>query len=118
MEKGKFQSKEDKRKRRHARVRGRVFGTALKPRFSVFRSNKIIFLQLIDDGKGRTILALKSARLKGKTKTENARDLGKKIANLAKSKNIEKVVFDRGGYKYHGRVRAVAEGAREGGLNF
>jgi len=104
---------------RHRRVRAKVIGTAERPRFSVFRSNKHVFLQLVDDKKGATIVSVNDIKDKKKTaKVESAKQAGKKIAELAKAKKIEGVVFDRGGYKYHGRVKAVAEGAREGGLKF
>ena len=108
------------RERRHRRVRGKVQGTAERPRLAVFRSNKGIFAQLVDDESGRTIagaswLGLKS--FKG-SKTEQAAEVGKAVAAAAKQAGIESVVFDRGGYLYHGRVKALAEGAREGGLRF
>lgn len=114
----KRESKIEKRITRHRRVRSRVHGTASRPRFSVFRSNKYIFVQLIDDDKKRTTLSLSSKTIKGKTKAERAYNLGKEFASLARKKNIRKTVFDRGGNKYHGRVKAVAEGAREAGLMF
>ena len=104
---------------RHKRIRAKAIGTKEKPRLSVFRSNKHIFLQLIDDKAGKTLVSAADAKSKvKKTKTELAKDAGKKLAELAKVKKIKKAVFDRGGYKYHGRVRAAAEGAREGGLEF
>lgn len=113
--------KKEKRARRHKRVRAGVFGTKERPRFCVFRSNKHIYGQLIDDEKGKTLVATSDLKLK-KQKKENkgqiAKEVGKLIAEKAKGLKIEKVVFDRGGYKYHGRVKALAEGAREGGLNF
>jgi len=102
-------------------VRARVAGTAQRPRLSVFRSNTGIFAQLIDDEKNVTLVSAstKEADKKGKVnKTEAALALGKLIAQKAKDKKIETVVFDRGGNRYHGRVKAVAEGAREGGLEF
>ena len=109
------------RLRRHRRVRGKVSGTATRPRLVVFRSNKGIFAQLVDDQSGRTIagaswLGVKRS-FKG-TKTEQATEVGKALAEAAKKAGIEAVVFDRGGYLYHGRVKALAEGAREGGLSF
>ncbi len=109
------------RERRHRRIRGKVAGTAERPRLAVFRSNKGIFAQLVDDESGRTIagaswLGVKKS-FKG-TKTEQAAEVGKALAEVAKKAGIESVVFDRGGYLYHGRVKALAEGAREGGLNF
>jgi large subunit ribosomal protein L18 len=109
------------RERRHRRVRGKVRGTSERPRLAVFRSNKGIFAQLVDDESGRTIagaswLALPKS-FKG-SKTEQAAEVGKAVAAAAKKAGIETVVFDRGGYLYHGRVKALAEGAREGGLKF
>ena len=109
------------RERRHRRIRGKVAGTAERPRLAVFRSNKGIFAQLVDDESGRTIagaswLGVKKS-FKG-TKTEQAAEVGKALAEVAKKAGIESVVFDRGGYLYHGRVKALAEGAREGGLKF
>lgn len=102
---------------RHRRIRAKVAGTKDKPRLSVFRSNKHIFLQLINDENGKTLISASDLKIKKKgTKTEIAREIGKKLAELAKTKKIKKVVFDRGGYKYHGRIKAAAEGAREGGL--
>ena len=108
------------RERRHRRIRGKVSGTAERPRLAVFRSNRGIFAQLVDDESGRTIagaswLGLKS--FKG-NKSDQAAEVGKAIAEAAKKAGIETVVFDRGGYLYHGRVKALAEAAREGGLKF
>ena len=117
-------SKQQQRKRRHTRVRAKINGTAEIPRVSVFRSNKHIFVQLIDDKNNKTLIsnALKSQdkpELKGKkTKTNIAGLTGEKLALEAKEKGISTVVFDRGGYKYHGRVKALAEGLRKGGLKF
>jgi large subunit ribosomal protein L18 len=107
------------RLRRHRRVRGKITGTAERPRLYVFRSNRGIFAQLIDDDSGKT---LASASWLGMThkgdKTSQASEVGKAIAAKAKAAGIDTVVFDRGGYLYHGRVKALAEGAREGGLSF
>lgn len=115
----KLQEKNKNKVRRHTRVRTKVKGTAKCPRLSVFRSNKYIFLQLIDDSKGKTIISLSNIKSNKKVpKTESSKEAGKELAKLAIEKKIKKVVFDRGGYKYHGRVKAVAEGAREGGLSF
>lgn len=105
------------RKRIHLRVRKKVNGTAERPRLNVFRSNKAIYCQLVDDTKGHTLAAAGSFGLTG-TKTEQATAVGKLIAEKAKEAGIEVVVFDRGGYLYHGRVKALADGAREGGLKF
>ena len=115
--------KKEKLKRRHRRVRSRVSGTSEKPRLQVFRSLNYTYAQLIDDDNGRTILAEDDTPKKGdkkdeRKKTERAFDVGKNVAKKAKEKGIEEVVFDRKGYLYHGRVKAVAEGAREEGLNF
>ena len=106
--------------RRKARVRAKVFGTAERPRLSVFRSLTNINLQLIDDKAGKTLVSVyqKELKLDKKTKTEVAFEVGKKLATKALEKNIKVCVFDRSGYKYHGRVKAAAEGAREGGLKF
>ena len=108
------------RKRRHKRVRGKVQGTAERPRLVVFRSNRGIEAQLIDDASGRTVasaswLALKS--FKG-DKSGQATEVGKRLATAAKQAGVDACVFDRAGYLYHGRVKALADGAREGGLKF
>lgn len=113
---------------RHRRVRGKIKGIKDRLRFSVFRSNKHIFLQLIDDDAKKTVLGMgdfeKGGKKKGEkpakktSKTDTARVLGKAFAAAAAEKGIKKVVFDRGGFAYHGRVKAAAEGAREGGLEF
>ncbi len=115
----KNKEKNQKQDRRHARVRAKVTGTASRPRLSVFRSNRGMFLQLIDDAAGKTIASASSIEVKAKgKKVEISKELGKMIAEKAAAKKITAVVFDRGAYKYHGRVQAVAEGAREGGLEF
>lgn len=112
------------RLRRHARLRKRVKGSTVRPRLSVFRSNLHIYAQVIDDVTGRTLAAASSkdrtlaGALSGKTKTECAQAVGKLIAERAKGAGVEQVVFDRGGYLYHGRVQALADAAREGGLTF
>jgi large subunit ribosomal protein L18 len=102
-------------------VRGKIRGTAERPRLLVFRSNRGIFAQLVDDDAGRTLAAASWLELpqsfKG-DKTEQAAEVGKRLAASAKQAGIESVVFDRGGYLYHGRVKALADGAREGGLSF
>jgi large subunit ribosomal protein L18 len=108
------------RLRRHRRVRGKITGTAERPRLVVFRSNRGIFAQLVDDEAGRTLASASWLQLrptKG-TKTEQAAEVGKALAAAAKKAGIESCVFDRAGYLYHGRVKALAEGAREGGLRF
>lgn len=107
------------RQKRHNRIRAKINGTAERPRLTVFRSLSHIYVQIIDDSKG--IVLASSSDLKSKVKgnqTAKAKKVGTTIAETAKSRDIEKVVFDRNGYKYHGRVKAVAEGAREGGLKF
>ena len=108
------------RKRRHRRVRGKIAGTAERPRLVVTRSNKGIHAQLVDDENGVTLASASWVSLKGfdGSKTEQAGEVGKQLAAAAKGKGIERVVFDRAGYLYHGRVKALAEGAREGGLQF
>jgi large subunit ribosomal protein L18 len=108
------------RERRHRRVRGKIAGTAERPRLAVFRSNLGISAQLVDDHDGKTVAAAtwqQLAKFDG-SKTEQAREVGKLLAANAKQAGVETVVFDRGGYLYHGRVKALAEGAREGGLKF
>ena len=108
------------RQRRHARVRNRVYGTAEMPRLNVFRSNSHIFAQIIDDEKGTTLVSSSSVSLKLKNggNVEGAKAVGADIAKKAAAKKIKTVVFDRGGYQYHGRVAALAEAARENGLEF
>ena len=111
-----------RRNRIRRRIRVHITGTAEKPRLSVYRSNKQIYAQLIDDEQGKTLAScssrLKSLNLQALSPVDASKEVGKKLAETAKEKGIEKVVFDRGGYRYHGRVRALAEGAREGGLTF
>jgi large subunit ribosomal protein L18 len=108
------------RERRHRRVRGKVQGTAERPRLAVFRSNRGIEAQLIDDLEGKTLAAASWLHLKTfkGPKSEQASEVGKLLAQKAKSAGVERAVFDRGGYLYHGRVKALADGAREGGLEF
>jgi large subunit ribosomal protein L18 len=106
-------------KRREKRVRAKARGTAERPRLSVFRSNRYIYAQLVDDTEGRTLVSMSSKTLKNsKTKVEQAKEVGKRLAKDALKKGIKKVVFDRGRYKYHGRVKALADGARAEGLEF
>ncbi|RME89426.1 MAG: 50S ribosomal protein L18 [Anaerolineae bacterium] len=110
--------------RRHRRVRKKIFGTPERPRLNVFRSLSEIYAQIIDDQAGHTLVAASSIdrelrkKMKGLTKTEQARLVGEALAERAKQKGITRVVFDRGGYRYIGRVKALADGAREGGLEF
>lgn len=118
------EEKKEKRIRRHKRVRKKVFGTTERPRLCVFKSNKYIYAQIIDDEKGETLCAASSLEKElrekmSSTKDRNAaREVGLLIGKRAIEKGIKKVVFDRGGYKYHGRVKELAEGAREAGLEF
>jgi large subunit ribosomal protein L18 len=113
-------TKRQQRLRRRRRVRARVVGTAERPRLSVYRSNRGIFAQLIDDAQGATLAAVNwvEPELRKLSASEQAKRAGVILAERAKAAGIETCVFDRGGYKYHGRVRALAEGAREGGLAF
>lgn len=112
------------RAKRHRRVRRNVHGTSERPRLNVFRSLKHIRAQVIDDDQGHTLVAASTLdpelldELAGLSKTDQARLVGKLVAARAQAQGVERVVFDRGGYRYHGRVRALAEGARSGGLEF
>lgn len=110
-------TKKDMRARRHRRIRAKITGTALVPRLCVFKSNKFIYAQLIDDESGKTIVESNSMKLKGKP-VEQAKAVGADLAKKAQAKKVSKVVFDRSGYVYTGKVQAIAEGAREGGLVF
>lgn len=107
-----------KRTRRHTRVRARVSGTAECPRLAVFRSNRFIYAQLIDDEAKKTIAAADSRGSKQKSSGEQAKEVGSTIAGAAKAKGITRVVFDRGGFQYQGSIAALADGAREAGLTF
>lgn len=119
-----IQSRSVARVRRHLRVRKKVQGTGERPRLNVFRSLSQIYAQIIDDTAGRTLVSASSVdrelreKMKGLKKSEQARLVGRAVAERALKKGISSVVFDRGGYKYNGRVKALAEGAREGGLKF
>jgi large subunit ribosomal protein L18 len=112
------------RRRRHRRMRRKVVGTAERPRLNVFRSLKHIYAQVIDDGRGHTLAAACTldpelrGTLNGQSKTEQARLVGRLLGERALARGVKQVVFDRGGYKYHGRVKALAEGSREAGLEF
>ncbi|OGN92242.1 MAG: 50S ribosomal protein L18 [Chloroflexi bacterium RBG_13_48_17] len=112
------------RKRRHIRVRARVKGTATKPRLCVFRSLNQIYAQIVDDSAGHTLVSASSLdaeirdKVTGKKKTESAELVGSLVAQRALSKGVKQIAFDRGGYKYHGRVKALAEAARKAGLDF
>ena len=111
-------TRSEKRVRRHLRVRKSVQGTAERPRLVVYRSLKHITAQLVDDVAAHTLATVTSTKIVEGKKSEKSLEVGKQIAAVAKEKGIAKVVFDRGGYQYHGRVKAVADGAREGGLEF
>ena len=112
------------RKRRHRRIRARIQGTDARPRLNVFRSLDHIYAQVIDDLAGHTLVSASTvdqevvSQIGDKTKKEQAELVGRLVAERAQAAGIEEVVFDRGGYRYHGRVRALAEGARKGGLSF
>ncbi len=110
--------KNESRLKRHKRVRAKVSGTAECPRLNVFRSNKNIYAQIIDDVKGVTLVSASSLDMENGSNKEAAFKVGEAIAKKAIDKGIDKVVFDRGGYIYHGRVKELAEGARQGGLKF
>ena len=117
-------SSEELRKRRHRRIRAKISGTAERPRLNIYRSTEHIYAQVIDDVDGRTIVSASTvdsalrADMSGKSKKEQAELVGKAVADRAKGAGVETVIFDRGGYLYHGRVKALADGAREGGLKF
>lgn len=117
-------SKREARKLRHRRLRNKVFGTPERPRLNIYRSLSQIYAQLIDDMAGHTLVSASTIDpelrpdVSGLSKTEQAKIVGERIAERAKERGIEEVVFDRGGFRYMGRVRAVAEGARKGGLKF
>jgi large subunit ribosomal protein L18 len=113
-------TKRQARLRRRRRVRARVTGTSARPRLSVYRSNRGVFAQLIDDAKGHTVAAVNwiEPELRKLTASEQAKRAGELLAERAKAAGVETCVFDRGGYQYHGRVKALADGAREGGLVF
>lgn len=106
------------RKRRQNRIRAKVAGTPERPRLSIYKSNVAMYAQIIDDTEGKTLVSASSVKSKKGNKTEAARLVGMEIAKLAKAKGITKVVFDRGGFIFTGRVRAIADAAREGGLEF
>jgi len=122
-----MQKKQIKREKIHRKIRMRVIGTAEKPRLCVFRSANHIYAQLIDDDSGKVLVSISDIKTKDKkslpagrqgTKVSHATEVGKLVAKEALAKKIEKVVFDRGGFVFHGRIKAVADGAREGGLKF
>jgi large subunit ribosomal protein L18 len=112
--------KKEARKKRHKRIRQKVIGTKERPRLSIYRSCKNIYVQLINDLEGRTLASACSLEkdIKNKSKMEKAKEVGSLIAKRALEKNIKEIVFDRSGYLYHGKIKALAESAREGGLKF
>ncbi len=111
--------KQQQKHRRHRRIRAKVIGTKERPRLSVFRSNQHTYVQLIDDQESKTLVSVNDLKIKGKgSKIEISKQIGKLVAEKALAKKIKEVVFDRGGYKYHGRIKAIAEAARQGGLKF
>lgn len=107
-----------KRLQRHKKVRKNITGSKNRPRLSVFRSTQHIYAQIIDDNKGHTLVYESDLKVKTGTKTERAAQVGENIAKKASQKKIKKIVFDKGGFKFHGRVAALAQGARKGGLEF
>ena len=108
----------DRRYKRHLRVRNKISGTAERPRLVVFRSLKHIYAQLVDDTTGRTLATVSDLSIEQGKKGERAAEVGRLIAERAKGAGVTRVVFDRAGYRYHGRIKAVADGARKGGLEF
>ena len=110
--------KDTNRALRHAKIRAKIKGTSDRPRLVVFRSLRYTYAQIVDDGKGVILASSSDIKEKKGTKVEKAKNIGLELAKKAKEKKIETVVFDRNGYKYHGRTKAIADGAREGGLNF
>lgn len=113
-----MKTKNEQRKIRQNRIRAKVAGTSTRPRISIFRSNRFLSAQLIDDVNGRTLVAVSTKNTPGKRPIERARAIGKVLAEEAKKLKVNHAAFDRGGYSYGGAVRACAEGAREGGLTF
>ncbi len=113
-----MQKKQEKRIRLKKKIRVKVSGTSLRPRLSVFRSNKFIYAQVIDDTTGKTIVAASDVKKTTGTKTERAKEVGRLIAEMALTKKISTVVFDRSGFRYTGRIKLVADEARAGGLKF
>jgi large subunit ribosomal protein L18 len=111
-------TKTDRRNRRKLKIRSRIIGTNERPRLSVFRTNQHIYAQLVDDANSQTILASSDVKLEKGTKSEKAKLVGENLAKLAQTKKITKVVFDRNGFKFHGRIKELAQGAKDGGLIF
>ncbi len=113
-----LKAKAEKRDRRRTKIRARIHGTEATPRLSVFRSNKYIYAQIINDDAGKTLASATSLKAKGKTMVEKSRETGIELAKKAKALGVAKVVFDRGGFIFTGKIKALADGAREGGLSF
>ncbi len=113
-----MQNKQDKRIRLKAKIKAKIQGTSERPRLSVFRSNKFIYAQIIDDTAGKTLMSANDVKITKGKKTDRAKEVGKAIADAALAKKIDKVVFDRNGFKYTGRIKTVADSAREAGLKF
>ena len=111
-------SKKLNRSRRHSRVRAKISGTASRPRVAVFKSNQYIYAQIIDDEAGKTIFSASDSEVKKGKKSEKALEVGQTLAAKMKDKGLSEAVFDRGGFKFHGRVKAVADGLRNGGIKF
>jgi len=114
----KTKEKKEKRERRQRRIRAKVSGTSERPRLSVFKSNKFLYAQVIDDEAGKTLASASTKEIKQGAESEKSKALGELIAKKAKEKNISKIVFDRGGYIYTGKIKDFADGARSGGLSF
>ncbi|MDA0321983.1 MAG: 50S ribosomal protein L18 [Verrucomicrobia bacterium] len=114
----KLKSREDYRTRRHQRLRKKIEGTAERPRLAVMISNRHLYAQVIDDAKGCTLVAVSSLATDGGVTVEKAAELGTKLGELVREKGVQDVVFDRGGYQFHGRVKALADAARAAGLKF
>lgn len=115
---GKNQSRNKLRKVRHRRVRGKIKGTSVRPRLNVYRSLKFIYAQVIDDDNTKVLFEVDSRKVKGKDRMKIAQEVGELTAKKCIKKKINSVVFDKGGYKYHGRIKSLAEGARKAGLKF
>lgn len=111
-------TKETRRQKRKLKIRSKIHGTESRPRLTVYRTNMHIYAQLVDDKTAKTLINASDLKIKKGTKSEKAKEVGKNLSELAKSKKISQVVFDRSGYKFHGRIKELAEGAREAGLIF
>ncbi|MBI2068948.1 MAG: 50S ribosomal protein L18 [Candidatus Yanofskybacteria bacterium] len=113
-----IKKKQENRIRRHAKVRAKISGSAKRPRISVFKSNQYIYAQVVDDESGKTLLSVSDMEVKMGKKSEKALKIGETLAARMKEKNLLEAVFDRGGFKFHGRVKSVADGLRKGGIKF